>query len=85
MTLEIEANRADATGYEPIYHGKDLVGFVTCGGYGLCVAKSLAMGYINASMSNSSEELTVTLLGEPRPARLVPQALVDPKGLRMRS
>jgi len=85
VALEIEADRADATGYEPICHGKELVGFVTSGGYGHCVQKSLAMGYITASMSNSSEELTVTLLGEPRPARLVPQALIDPKGLRMRS
>ena len=85
VTVEIAADGADATGYEPIYRGKDLVGYVTSGGYGYCVQKSLAMGYINASMSNSSDELTVTLLGEPRPARLVPQALIDPQGLRMRS
>jgi dimethylglycine dehydrogenase len=85
VTLAIEADDADATGYEPIYRADELVGFVTSGGYGHCVQKSLAMGYLNSTVQTESDELTVTILGEPRPARLVPQALVDPMGHRMRS
>jgi len=49
------------------------------------VQESLAMGYLNSTVQTESDELTVTILGEPRPARLVPQALVDPMGHRMRS
>jgi dimethylglycine dehydrogenase len=85
VTLSIAADDADATGYEPIYCAGELVGFVTSGGYGHCVQKSLAMGYLNSTVQTESDELTVTILGEPRPARLVPQALVDPMGRRMRS
>jgi dimethylglycine dehydrogenase len=85
VTLAIEADRADATGYEPIYRADKLVGFVTSGGFGHCVETSLAMGYVDADVQGESEELTVTLLGEARRARLVRQALVDPSGSRMRS
>ena len=76
---------ADASGYEPIYRASELVGFVTSGGYGHCVQKSLAMGYRNSTVQAESDELTVTILGGRRPARLVPQALVDPMDHRMRS
>jgi dimethylglycine dehydrogenase len=85
VTLAIQADRADATGYEPIYRAHKLVGFVTSGGFGHCVETSLAMGYVDADVQEESEELTVTLLGEARRARLVRQPLVDPSGGRMRS
>lgn len=84
VTLVIEADDADATGYEPIYRADEMVGFVTSGGYGHCVEKSLAMGYLDSGVHTDCEDLTVTILGEPRPARVVSQALIDPKGLRMR-
>jgi glycine cleavage system aminomethyltransferase T len=42
------------------------------------------MGYVSADVAATSGELSVTLLGESRPARLVPQALIDPDGARMR-
>jgi dimethylglycine dehydrogenase len=84
VTLDIDADRADAAGYEPIYRGREYVGYVTSGGYGHCVGKSLAMGYVSAGVAAASGELSVTLLGESRPARLVPQTLIDPGGARMR-
>ena len=84
VTLAIEADDADATGFEPINRGDELVGFVTSGGYGHCVQKSLAMGYLNSTVQSESEGLTVIILGEPRPARVVTKALIDPLGHRMR-
>jgi len=81
----MKSRRADATGYEPIYRGKELVGYVTSGGYGHCVQKSLAMGYVASSLGDTCEALTVTLFGVPCAARLVPRALIDPQGLRLRS
>jgi dimethylglycine dehydrogenase len=84
VTLAIEADDADATGYEPIYCVDELVGFVTSGGYGHCVQKSLAMGYLDSTVPTESDGLTVTILGEPRPARLVSNPLIDPLGHRMR-
>jgi dimethylglycine dehydrogenase len=84
VTLDIDADRADATGYEPIYQGREYVGYVTSGGYGHCVGKSLAMGYVSPGVAAATGELSVTLLGESRPARLVRQASIDPDGARMR-
>jgi len=84
VTMELDADRADAAGYEPIFRGRDYVGYVTSGGYGHCVGKSLAMGYISAAEAAAAGEFNVTLLGESRPARLVPRALIDPEGARMR-
>ena len=82
--LDIDADRADATVHEPICRGRDYVGYVTSGGYGHCVGRSLAMGYVSPAVAAAAGELSVTLLGESRPARLVPQVLIDPDGARMR-
>jgi dimethylglycine dehydrogenase len=84
VTLAIDAEDADATGYEPIFRGDELVGYVTSGGYGHCARTSLAMGYVASTVEDESQDLTVTLLGDPRPARLLSQALIDPTGRRMR-
>jgi glycine cleavage system aminomethyltransferase T len=76
---------ADAAGYEPICLGKELVGFVTSGGYGHCADTSIAMGYLNSSVSDHQSGISVTILGEPRPCRILRDPLIDPSGSRMRS
>ena len=47
VTLEIDAEDADASGYEPVWAGEKRVGFVTSGGYGHTVQKSLAMALVD--------------------------------------
>jgi dimethylglycine dehydrogenase len=84
VTLAIHSDEADASGYEPIYRNRELVGFVTSGGYGHCVNTSLAMGYVLPSVTEGADDLSVTILGEPRPARLLTAPMVDPTGGRMR-
>lgn len=84
VTLSVDSKEADATGYEPVCLGKDLVGFVTSGGYGHCAATSLAMGYLASSVPDDQDGLSITILGEPRPCQILRQALVDPTGARMR-
>ena len=84
VTLAIDADRADAAGYEPIFRGREYVGYTTSGGYGHCAGASLAMGYVSAAAAAAGGELSVTLLGESRPARLLRQASIDPAGARMR-
>jgi dimethylglycine dehydrogenase len=85
VTLEIDALDADATGYEPIWHGRDLAGFITSGGYGHTVGKSLAMGYLNADYLHDTENFSVDLLGERHSARIVAAPVYDPSGRRMRA
>jgi dimethylglycine dehydrogenase len=84
VSLAIDADDADAAGYEPILAGEELVGYVTSGGYGHCARRSLALGYL-ASEVRADAALTVNVLGEPRAATLLQQPLIDPSGGRMRS
>jgi dimethylglycine dehydrogenase len=83
VTLAIESTDADAAGYEPVYVGTDLVGFVTSGGYGHTVSSSLAMAYVDSDTPD--EGLTVTIVGEPRAARILSIPAYNPSGDRMRS
>lgn len=85
VTLAVDAGDADAAGYEPIWHGRDLAGFVTSGGYGHAVGTSLAMGYLKAEFLGRHEEYGIDLLGERRPARVLQVPAYDPKGARLRA
>jgi len=84
VTLAVESPDADAAGYEPIWLGSELVGFVTSGGYGHCAGMSLAMGYLQSSVAGYQSGLSVTILGERRNCRILKQAPIDPTGARMR-
>ena len=48
VTLEVQSDDADASGFEPVWNKGELVGFVTSGGYGHTVGKSLAMAMVDA-------------------------------------
>jgi dimethylglycine dehydrogenase len=84
VTLAVDSEEADASGYEPISLGSELVGFVTSGGYGHCAATSLAMGYVQSTVADEQSELSVTILGERRNCRILKHAPIDPSGARMR-
>jgi dimethylglycine dehydrogenase len=84
VLLEIDADRADAMGDEPVWHDGEVVGFVTSGSYGHHVKKSLALAYINTELASANPELLVSVIGERRPARVLPEIPYDPSGSRLR-
>ena len=84
VTLEIDAKDADASGYEPIWSDNKQVGFVTSGGYGHTVQKSLAMALVDQGQSALGTELSVHVVGVERPARVIAAAPYDPAGQAMR-
>ncbi|MEM9707585.1 MAG: FAD-dependent oxidoreductase [Pseudomonadota bacterium] len=84
VTLAIDANGADATGYEPIWQGGNRVGFVTSGGYGHHVDMSLAMGLVEPDAATPGTELSVHVVGAERGARVLDPSPYDPKGAAMR-
>ncbi len=84
VTLEIDATDADASGFEPIWQDGARVGFVTSGGYGHTVGKSLAMALVNRDVSAVGTELAVHVVGAERPARIIPPSPYDPEGRAMR-
>ena len=45
----VDANDADAIGDEPVWHDGKVVGWVTSGGYGHTVGKSVALGYVEGA------------------------------------
>ncbi len=85
ITLDVAARDADAIGDEPIYHGGKVVGWVTSGGYGHTVGKSLALGYVDKAVAESTSGFEVELIGERRPATRLAAAAFDPDGKRMRA
>ncbi|MGB3415776.1 MAG: glycine cleavage T C-terminal barrel domain-containing protein, partial [Mesorhizobium sp.] len=62
------------------------VGWVTSGGYAHFVEKSMAQGYVPASLAeNASEGLfEIEVLGKRRPARILIEPPFDPSGAKMR-
>ena len=46
LTFTVDARDADAFGDEPIWHDGEVIGWVTSGGYGHSVERSLALGYV---------------------------------------
>ncbi len=83
-TFEVGADDADAFGSEAIFRDGERVGYVTSGGYGHCVSRSIALGYLNADAVLSDGAYFVEILGEKRPATFARQPLFDPDGRRMR-
>jgi len=83
--LDVAARDADAIGDEPIWHDGRVVGWVTSGGYGHSVQKSLALGYVNRDVADETSGFEVELIGERCAAvRLIAPAF-DPGGKRMRA
>jgi dimethylglycine dehydrogenase len=85
ITLDVRARDADAIGDEPIWHGGRVVGWVTSGGYGHSVRKSLALGYVEREVAGETTGFEVELIGERCPAERLAAAAFDPDGARMRA
>ena len=85
VTLEIEADDADPWGNEPIYDGEAMIGRATSGAFGHTVGKSLALGYVARDHAVRGRRLAVEILGERKPARIVPNSPVDPSNERLRA
>ncbi len=84
VTLEVDSPDADASGYEPVWHGDKMVGFVTSGGYGHTLQKSLAMAMVDQDVTAEGTYLTVHVVGQERPAKVIANSPYDPTGKAMR-
>lgn len=84
VTLEIESPDADPIGYEPVWKDGAMVGFVTSGGYGHTVQKSLAMAMVNVDVAGDSTDLSIHVVGVERAAKVVAASPYDPSGKAMR-
>jgi dimethylglycine dehydrogenase len=88
-TMIVESNPADMSegdvqGYEPIFDGGKVVGFVTSGGYAHYSQKSVAFGLLPVELANEGQKVEIEILGKMRKAEVYTKDLVDPDGARMR-
>jgi dimethylglycine dehydrogenase len=84
VLLQIDSPEADATGYEPIHYAGRRIGYVTSGAYGHHVRQSLALAYVDTAMHDTQQTLSVTIIGQPRSARILPAPPYDPTGAKLR-
>lgn len=84
VTLEVDADDADASGYEPVWSDGKRVGFITSGGYGHTLGKSLAMALLDRAYTTPGTALTVHIVGVERPARVIEPSPYDPQGRMLR-
>ncbi|MEX3016055.1 FAD-dependent oxidoreductase [Gymnodinialimonas hymeniacidonis] len=84
VTLEIADGDSDPIGYEPVWQNGEMVGFVTSGGYGHTLGKSLAMAMVNVEAAQEGTDLSVHIVGVERGATVVPASPYDPAGKAMR-
>ncbi len=85
VTMVVDADHADVIGYESIEKDGKPVGYVTSGGFGHCVDKSIAMGYVPAALARDGETFTINIFGKICTATVTAKPLIDPQGLRLRS
>jgi dimethylglycine dehydrogenase len=84
LTFTVEARDADAFGDEPIWHDGEVIGWVTSGGYGHSVERSLALGYVPRAYAELTSGFEIEILGERCKATRQAAAVFDPDGSRMR-
>ena len=76
--LVVDADGADAHRFEPIYDGDRYLGYVTSGGYGFRVGRSIALGYLPSEYCAPGTPLKVQILGRRRTATVSAAPLYDP-------
>ncbi len=84
VTLELAEGDADASGFEPVWQDGRLVGFVTSGGYGHTLGKSLAMAMVDRDCTAPGTVLSTHIVGVERAATVIAPSPHDPQGKAMR-
>jgi 4-methylaminobutanoate oxidase (formaldehyde-forming) len=76
---------AIAGGNEPIRAGTDVISWVTSGGYGYSVGRSIAYGYLPMAYTAPGTALDVEITGERIEAVVTPEPLWDPKSEQIKA
>ena len=84
VRLLIDSPDADPLPSDPILANGVTVGYVSSGGYGFRIDRTLALGYLRAD-TDPSAPLTVEVLGRVFRAEPVTRGFYDPGNERLRS
>ncbi len=80
-----QAPQADPLGSETIWHNGIPVGHVSSGGYGYGIGRYLAFGYVAVDIANPGTAVEISVLGSPRRAVILEDAVWDAGNTRPRS
>jgi glycine cleavage system T protein len=72
-------------GSEPIRHAGKVVGWVTSGGYGYSINKSIAYGYLPIALAKAGTRVSVECFGVEIQAEVQKEPLFDPKGAKIKA
>lgn len=70
--LRVDTENADPVGDEPVWIGERYVGHTSSGHYGHTVGYAMALAFLTEEAFAEVAQLEVTVMGERRPARIVP-------------
>ncbi|MBI3913602.1 MAG: FAD-dependent oxidoreductase, partial [Chloroflexi bacterium] len=83
--LSLADKTAIAIGNEPVRSGDKVVGWITSGGYGYSVSKSIAYAYLPMDFAKVGTKLDIEYFGERIDAVVEREPLWDPKGERIKA
>ena len=86
VTLTVDAREHDAPYMSTIWHGGEVVGETTSGGWGYRVNQSIALGMLRTDLARGGQEVEVEIYGEPvRAVVQTDRALWDPANQRLKA
>jgi dimethylglycine dehydrogenase len=62
-----------------------MIGRATSGGFGWRTGKSLALAMVRPDLGETGTELTLSILGKPHRATVIPESPFDPENARLRA
>jgi len=69
----------------PVQLDGEVVGYTTSGGYGHCVEKSIALGYIRTDLATPGTRVQIKVFGQLRQAEVVAEPIYDPQNQKLRA
>ena len=86
VTMEVHGvTDADARGSEAVYHGGELVGRATSGGYGWRTGKSLAIAMVPLALADMGARFEISILGTNHAVTIIADSPFDPDNDRLRA
>ena len=83
--VEVEPGDCDVHGGEPVLANGKAVGVTTSGAYGHYTGRSLGFAYVEPRLAAPGTTFGIDLLGEPRAATVLAEAVYDPGNERLRA
>jgi glycine cleavage system aminomethyltransferase T len=76
--------RSVVMGKEPIWHGDEVVSYVTSANYGYSIGRGIVFGYLPAAIVQEGTPVEVEYFGQRLAATVAADPLFDPKGERLK-